>query len=349
MITPIVQFFSDPLRLTLLVVGFFVLLAVFFISRRPRLSKTALAEENRAVHPSQYQDLPEERGALGKVSVRKAADHEMVMPKPKSTVKAFRRLEKEDELPSVKLHDDEDNVDDVGPVSVKKAPAPEVKKQQAPAAENKPRNEKKSEVVEKKVGSASSRPTPPANDKPKVTRPVVEVSKKNSEPMDEASVDAAETSDHAEPVVRVAERVKLSRDKTKKVITVYLKSDGGRKFGGRMFVSAMQEVGLELNDRGIYQHLAKDQSRVYVNFSVGNVTEAGNFDLQNIDEFSTNGLTFQMQVPMEVGNASLAFTQMMSAAQRLSRRLGGKLYTEDRKLLSVSEINVMRIDVEKYM
>ncbi len=65
------SFFTDPLRITLLIAGVIVIIAIYFFGRRPRpkLDKRSLAPENRAVHPSEYQHLDEQGLGVGEVRV----------------------------------------------------------------------------------------------------------------------------------------------------------------------------------------------------------------------------------------------------------------------------------------
>ncbi len=73
------DFFTDPLRITLLIAGVIVVVAIYFFGRRPRpkLSKDSLAPENRAVHPSEYQDLNQLGAEVGEVKVIREAPAEM--------------------------------------------------------------------------------------------------------------------------------------------------------------------------------------------------------------------------------------------------------------------------------
>lgn len=78
------DFFTDPLRITLLIAGVIVVVAIYFFGRRPRprLSKDSLAPENRAVHPSEYQDLNQLGAEVGEVKVIREAPAEEAMEMP---------------------------------------------------------------------------------------------------------------------------------------------------------------------------------------------------------------------------------------------------------------------------
>jgi cell division protein ZipA len=319
MITPLVEFFSDPLRLTLLIVGLFVLVLVYFFSRRPKLKATSLAQENVAVHPADYANLPEERGTVGEVKVRKATDDEKspLDERPKKDEVWRADVPEADlEIPAMLINDD-----------APKTPKAESKKKTVRVAEP---------IIDDSVYDDDLAVAAPPQQQ------AVEAEVKTEIKAD-ALLDVA-----VEPEPQTAASAP-SINQDSKVIVIILKSNPGRPFTGRTFVNVMQEANMQLDERGIFNLYGKDQGQAYVSFSAANLQEPGVFDLSDMDNFATPGLAFYMQVPMPSGNASLAFTQMMSTSQRIAKRLGGDLLTEQQKPLSVSEINALRSDVEKSM
>lgn len=305
MIRPVIDFFSDPLRLTLLIAGILVLLLIYLFSRRPKISKTARAPENVSVHPSAYADLPEERAGVGKVVVKKREELEQVN-------KSDRENKKSALLPEGSKK----------PVEQQKAaPVPPIL-----------RKDKVEAATEKVVDEAV------VVDEPEVT------------PVPTPGLAGEATSaPKPEPVTKPAKKPIKLNAQPKKIIAIHLKADSDRLYTGRLFINALLEAGLELGEQNIFHFIAKDQAEEYVAFSVANMHEPGTFDMDAVDDFQTDGISFFMQVPLKIGNASLAYTQMMSTAQRLARRLGGQLLTEKRQPLTVPEINALRVEVEKYM
>ena len=91
-------------------------------------------------------------------------------------------------------------------------------------------------------------------------------------------------------------------------------------FGGDDLVAALRGQGLKFGDMGIF-HRTHDDSGERL-FSVANAVEPGTFDLSDLSELKTPGLTFFMQLPVP-GDALETLEDMILSARTVAAALGG--------------------------
>ena len=113
------------------------------------------------------------------------------------------------------------------------------------------------------------------------------------------------------------------------VLTVMAKGDNF--FNGAMIKKTLQDSGLVLDDRGIFNfHMTGKKDPI---FSVVSVIEPGIFDMNTIRDYSTPGLSIFCQLPGPLPNADL-FRIMHMKALNLAEKLGGQLCDDRRNLLT---------------
>ena len=102
------------------------------------------------------------------------------------------------------------------------------------------------------------------------------------------------------------------------ILGVMAKSD--EPFGGDELVAALLGQGLKFGDMGIF-HRTHGESGQRL-FSVANALEPGTFDLSDLSELKTPGLTFFMQLPVP-GDALETLEDMILSARTVAAALGG--------------------------
>lgn len=117
---------------------------------------------------------------------------------------------------------------------------------------------------------------------------------------------------------------------------------GGDPFRGPEILAAARSADLIYGAMKIFHCYAegavRGRERV---FSVANVYEPGSFDLENIEQLSTMGVSLFMCLPSPIGN-SRGFERMYQAARLFSERLGGTVCGEDRLPLQVEQLAGLR-------
>lgn len=126
------------------------------------------------------------------------------------------------------------------------------------------------------------------------------------------------------------------------VVVLYITAPGGFSFNGAMIRDALYAAGLSFGDMQIFHHhgVGKSVTKDSI-FSVANIHEPGTFDLNNMDEFQTDGLVMFMELPAPIDPA-VAFEHMLSTAQRLAEILKGHVRDERREYLTPDAIELLR-------
>ncbi len=113
----------------------------------------------------------------------------------------------------------------------------------------------------------------------------------------------------------------------------------GTTYHGRSLVEAMQSQSLKYGDMNIFHRV--DQKTKTKLFSVANALEPGTFDLSDLDDFQSSGVTFFMQLPAP-NDPSIIFDLMLNTARNLVLELGGSLKDEQMSVLTGQTVEHMR-------
>ena len=113
----------------------------------------------------------------------------------------------------------------------------------------------------------------------------------------------------------------------------------GTVYHGRSLVEAMQSQGLKYGDMNIFHRI--DQQSKSKLFSVANALEPGTFDLSDLENVKSSGVTFFMQLPSP-NDPSVIFDLMLNTARNLVLELGGSLKDEQLSVLTGQTVEHMR-------
>ena len=113
----------------------------------------------------------------------------------------------------------------------------------------------------------------------------------------------------------------------------------GTVYHGRSLVAAMQSQGLKYGDMNIFHRI--DQQSKSKLFSVANALEPGTFDLSDLENVKSSGVTFFMQLPSP-NDPSVIFDLMLNTARNLVLELGGSLKDEQLSVLTGQTVEHMR-------
>ena len=113
----------------------------------------------------------------------------------------------------------------------------------------------------------------------------------------------------------------------------------GQPYQGNQLFNALRDKGMRYGDMNIF-HKSDPMSKV-LEFSVANAVEPGSFDLADIDNFSSAGLTFFMQLPgPELPRKS--FDDMLRIARELAAELGGDLKDDQMSIITMQTVEHYR-------
>ena len=144
--------------------------------------------------------------------------------------------------------------------------------------------------------------------------------------------------EHLEPVGDQSEEIIETGD-VQELIVLNVLAPTGTSYHGRSLVEAMQSQSLKYGDMNIFHRV--DQKTKTKLFSVANALEPGTFDLSDLDDFQSSGVTFFMQLPAP-NDPSIIFDLMLNTARNLVLELGGSLKDEQMSVLTGQTVEHMR-------
>lgn len=122
-------------------------------------------------------------------------------------------------------------------------------------------------------------------------------------------------------------------DRFERIVCLHVMARDGQPFGGRELVVAAEKVSLIHGERGIYHRYIDRHHAGPPIFSMINRVHPGSFDLSNLDELKTPGVSFFMLLPGPLP-ALDAWERMLPAAQRFAELLEGRLLDAEENLLN---------------
>jgi cell division protein ZipA len=114
------------------------------------------------------------------------------------------------------------------------------------------------------------------------------------------------------------------------LIVLSVMASDDEPFNGQSLLRAFENTALQHSDVKIYQRNDEKGEPVY---GVASAVKPGTFDLNQMDHFSTPGLSLFLQLPGPVDGVT-AFDDMLTTAERLAVELGGELQDQNHTILS---------------
>ncbi len=117
------------------------------------------------------------------------------------------------------------------------------------------------------------------------------------------------------------------------VIVVSVVMTDGNTISGAALLPTLLTLGLRFGDMDIFHRHQDNAGNGKVTFSLANMMNPGTFDLDQIESFSTQGVTLFMTLP-NAGDPFEVFEQMMNAAKQLSKEFHGQLLDDKRSVMT---------------
>ncbi len=119
----------------------------------------------------------------------------------------------------------------------------------------------------------------------------------------------------------------------------------GESFDGERLVNALRNQGLRYGDMNIFHRVdAATKAKLY---GVANAVEPGTFDLSDLDELHSPGMTFFLQLPGPL-DATDMFDDMLATARSIAVELGAELRDEAMSGLTGQTVEHMRQRIADY-
>ncbi len=131
------------------------------------------------------------------------------------------------------------------------------------------------------------------------------------------------------------------------VIVINVMAKQGELFAGSDLLPIIMQHGMRLGKMSIFhKHAGSSDNGPFV-FSMANMVKPGTFDVTQMEEFSTPGVSFFLQLPNAFGNMK-SFEQMLSAANSIKESLNGDLKDEHRSVITRQTIEHCRQRIQDF-
>lgn len=132
---------------------------------------------------------------------------------------------------------------------------------------------------------------------------------------------------------------------SKEVVAVHVMANNN-PITGDDIIELAKKFRFHYGDYHIF-HRYSEGMRSHILFSIASAIEPGTFELDNLERFSTAGLTFFMRLP-DGEDALGAFDTMINVAKMVAIDVDGKLLDGDRQPLEEAKILSLRAIVAGY-
>ncbi len=129
------------------------------------------------------------------------------------------------------------------------------------------------------------------------------------------------------------------------VINVMARKD--EYFSGKDLLPIILQQGMQLGKMSIFHKHADGDGNSPIMFSMANMVKPGTFDISQMDEFTTPGVSFFLQLPNSLGNMK-CFEQMLKAANHIRETLHGELKDEHRSVITRQTIEHCRQRIQDF-
>lgn len=187
------------------------------------------------------------------------------------------------------------------------------------------------------------RPEPEAAPEPEpVPQPEIQEPVGVTESLPFADEEIVEPVDELEQVraAQAPEPVQESMEPSE-VIVINVMARNGRVFAGDDLLHLLITSGLKFGDMNIFHKRLSNDSQGAIIFSVANILNPGTFDLNNMEEFTTLGISLFLALPSPINNLD-AFEQMLDVAQQIRGTLDGELKDDHRNGMTAQTIEHYR-------
>ena len=132
-----------------------------------------------------------------------------------------------------------------------------------------------------------------------------------------------------------------------RIVTLFVSARTGHLIAGSDLVVAAEKAGLVFGDRGIFHRMVAGKHEQGPIFSMANMVKPGHFDMAQIGDMETPGVTFFMALPGPLP-ALDAWDALLPTAQRLAELLDANVLDEKRNALGRQGIAHVRDELRAW-
>lgn len=138
----------------------------------------------------------------------------------------------------------------------------------------------------------------------------------------------------AEPTHQEEPQTKpVQPEQPQEVLVLNVKSADDNPIPGSALLPMLLTLGFKFGDQDIFHRHVNSNGKGPVLFSLANMFKPGNFDIDNLENFTTQGISLFMILPIE-GEPHQVFNMMHNAARKIADEFSAQIYDGRRTLLT---------------
>ncbi len=130
-----------------------------------------------------------------------------------------------------------------------------------------------------------------------------------------------------------ASQQKQSEPVEQEVLVLNVKAKADEPISGAALLPLLLTLGFKFGDQDIFHRHVNSNGKGPVLFSLANMFKPGNFDIDNLETFTTQGVSLFMILPIE-GDPHQVFNMMHNAGRKIADEFGAQLLDGRRSVLT---------------
>jgi cell division protein ZipA len=136
-----------------------------------------------------------------------------------------------------------------------------------------------------------------------------------------------------EPSAQQPEQRAEQEEQPQEVLVLNVKSADDNPIPGSALLPMLLTLGFKFGEQDIFHRHVNSNGKGPVLFSLANMFKPGNFDIDSLENFTTQGISLFMILPIE-GEPHQVFNMMHNAARKIAEEFSAQIYDGKRTLLT---------------
>ncbi len=133
------------------------------------------------------------------------------------------------------------------------------------------------------------------------------------------------------------------------LVTLHIKALNKKKIYGDALLQALISVGCRFGEMSIFHRHEKTSGQGQILFSIASMIKPGTFDIENMQSFSTPGITLFFSTPNHSFNPVMVYDVMLKTAYKLAKLLDAEILDDEREPLTAAKTAEIKEILEHYV